>query len=159
GYGIVGLWLVMQVMMGLLDIGMGATIVKSFAGARQDLEGHTFKRDLLRTLEVFYWSVALALTVGLALASGWIGTHWLKWRVLSSDCVSAALRLMAIALGFQFPSSLYLNGLAGLQEQGKMNMLQILGNSLRYGGGVAVLLWRPEVGWFFVVQSLVAAIQ
>src|SRR5258707_41099 len=47
GYGIVGLWLVMQVMMGLLDVGMGATVVKAFAGSRSDREGHEFKRDLL----------------------------------------------------------------------------------------------------------------
>ncbi len=159
GYGLVGLWLVMQVMMGLLDVGMGATVVKAFAGSRPDNEGHEFKRDLLRTLEVFYWGVALVLSVGLVLTSGWIGEHWLKSHALSSASVSDALRLMAIALGFQFPSSLYANGLAGLQEQGRMNALQILGNTLRYGGGVTVLLWRPDVVWFFVMQSLVAAVQ
>src|SRR6267143_1824359 len=76
GYGLVGLWLVMQVMIGLLDVGMGATVVKSFAGARQDEEGHGFKRDLLRTREGFYWGVAFVLAVSLALTSGWVGGHW-----------------------------------------------------------------------------------
>src|SRR2546426_1139082 len=142
GYGLVGLWLVMQVMMGLLDVGMGATVVKTFAGSRPDNEGHEFKRDLLRTLEVFYWGVALALSVVLVLASEWIGEHWLRSHALASATVSHALQLIAIALGFQFPASLYANGLAGLQEQGKMNALQILGNTTRYGGGVALLLLR-----------------
>jgi O-antigen/teichoic acid export membrane protein len=159
GYGLVGLWLVMQVMMGLLDVGMGATVVKAFAGSLPDNEGHEFKRDLLRTLEVFYWGVALVLSAALVLASGWIGEYWLKPHALASASVSDALRLMAIALGFQFPSSLYANGLAGLQEQGRMNALQILGNTLRYGGGVAVLLWWPDIGSFFVMQLLVAAVQ
>ena len=159
GYGMVGLWLVMQVMMGLLDVGMGATVVRAFAGSRPDHEGHEFKRDLLRTLEVFYWGVALALSVVLVLTSEWIGEHWLKSHALSSASVSDALQLIAIALGFQFPASLYANGLAGLQEQGRMNALQMLGNTLRYGGGVAVLLWRPDVVWFFVMQALVAAVQ
>lgn len=159
GYGLVGLWVVMQVMIGLLDVGMGATVVKAFAGSRPDDDGHVFRRDLLRTLEVFYWGVAFVLSISLVLASGWIGAHWLKPHALSSASVSDALRLMAIALGFQFPSTLYANGLAGLQEQGRMNGLQILGNTLRYGGGVAVLLWRPDVVWFFVLQSLVAAVQ
>ena len=159
GYGLVGLWLVMQVMMGLLDVGMGATVVKAFAGSRPDNEGHEFRRDLLRTLELFYWGVALVFAVALALTSSWIGEHWLKSHALSSASVSDALRLIAIALGFQFPSSLYANGLAGLQEQGRMNALQILGNTLRYGGGVAVLLWRPDVVSFFMIQALVAAFQ
>jgi len=159
GYGLVGVWLVMQVMMGLLDVGMGATVVKEFAGSRPHNAGHEFKRDLLRTLEVFYWGVALALSVALGLTSGWIGAHWLKSHALPSASVSDALRLMAIALGLQFPSSLYANGLAGLQEQGRMNAIQILGNTLRYGGGVAVLLWRPDVASFFMMQSVVAAVQ
>src|SRR4029077_5590478 len=69
------------------------------------------------------------------------------------------LQLIAIALAFQFPSSLYASGLAGLQGQGRMNALQILGNNLGYGGGVVALLWRADIVWFFVVQVLVAAIQ
>ena len=159
GYGIVGLWLVMQVMMGTLDLGMGATVVRAFAGSRPDREGHEFKRDLLRTLEVFYWGVAVALSVVLVLTSDWIGENWLNSSALSTATMSRALQLMAIALGLQFPAFLYANGLAGLQEHGRMNGLQILGNSLRYGGGVLVLLWRPDVVWFFGMQALVAAIQ
>jgi O-antigen/teichoic acid export membrane protein len=159
GYGIVGLWLVMQVMMGLLDVGMGATVVKAFAGSPADHAGHAFKRDLLKTLELLYWSVALALSVVLVLASDWIGAHWLQSHALSTATVSHALQLIAIALGFQFPGGLYANGLAGLQEQGRMNVLQILGNTLRYGGGVVVLLWRPDIVWFFAMQVAVAAIQ
>ncbi len=159
GYGLVGLWLVMQVMIGLLDVGMGATVVRAFAGSRPDDEGHEFKRDLLRTLEVFYWGVAVVLSVALVLASEWISEHWLKAHALPSATVSHALQLIAIALGFQFPASLYASGLAGLQEQGKMNGLQIFGNTLRYGGGVVVLLWRPDIVWFFATQVVVAAIQ
>src|SRR5258708_15189364 len=40
-----------------------------------------------------------------------------------------------------------------------MNTLQILGNTLRYGGGVGVLLWRSDIVWFFAIQIGVAAIQ
>jgi len=159
GYGIVGLWLVMQVMLGLLDVGMGATVVKAYAGSRPDQEGHAFKRDLLRTLEVLYWSVALVLAVLLVLASGWIGQHWLKAHELSTTTVSRALQLIAVALGFQFPVSLYANGLAGLQAQGRMNALQIFANTMRYCGGVVVLLWKPDILWFFALQVAVAAIQ
>jgi O-antigen/teichoic acid export membrane protein len=159
GYGIVGLWLVMQVVMGLLDVGMGATVVKAFAGSRPDPEGNAFKRDLIRTLEVFYWGVAVALSVVLVLASQWIGEHWLKTQALSSGTVSRALQLIAVALGLQFPVSLYANGLAGLQEQGRMNAIQILANALRYGGGAVVLVWRPDIVWFFAAQVVVAAIQ
>ena len=159
GYGLLGLWLMMQVMVGLLDMGLGATLVREFADSRQDRNGLEFKRDLLRTLESIYWVVALLLTLALMLAAGWLAAHWLKVHSLPSPYVGKAIRLMAIAIGLQFPGALYSNGLAGLQEQGRMNALQILGNGLRYGSGVAVLAWRADLVWFFAVQALVAAIQ
>jgi O-antigen/teichoic acid export membrane protein len=40
-----------------------------------------------------------------------------------------------------------------------MNFLQMLGNSLRHGGGVAILLWKTDLVWFFFVQALVAGTQ
>lgn len=159
GYGILGLWLMMQVMMGLLDIGMGATLVREFADSRQDRNALEFKRDLLRTLEIVYWVVAALLALALVLSAGWISAHWLKSQMLPNASIINAIRLMAIALGLQFPYALYMNGLAGLQEHGRMNAIQIAGNSLRYGCGVAVLLWRADLVWFFAVQSLVAAVQ
>jgi O-antigen/teichoic acid export membrane protein len=159
GYGIVGLWVVLQVMMGLLDVGMGATVVRAFAGSREDQEGQEFKRDLLRTLEVLYWGVALALALAVVLSSEWIGRSWLTSHALSTATVTDALRLIAVTLGLQFPVTLYTNGLAGLQEQGRMNALLAIGNALRYGGGVLVLFWKADLVWFFAAQALVAAIQ
>lgn len=159
GYGILGLWLMMQVMMGLLDIGMGATLVREFADSRQDRDALEFKRDLLRTLEIVYWVVAALLAMALVLSAGWISAYWLKSQTLPNASIINAIRLMAIALGLQFPYALYMNGLAGLQEHGRMNAIQIVGNSLRYGCGVAVLFWHADLVWFFAVQSLVAAVQ
>ncbi len=159
GYGIVGIWLMMQVMMGLLDMGMGATLVRAFADSRRDRNGLEFKRDLLRTLEIVYWAIAALVVLALVLAAGWVGDHWLKSNTLPRASIGNALRTMAIALGLQFPYALYSNGLVGLQEQGRMNALQIMGSSLRYGSGVAVLFWRTDLVWFFAVQALVAAVQ
>jgi O-antigen/teichoic acid export membrane protein len=159
GYGIYGLWLMMQVMMGLLDAGMGATVIREFADAAPDPAAQQRKRDLFRTLETVYWGAAAAVTVGLVLAAGWIGARWLKTDTLPPAHVATAIRLMAIALGLQFPGGLYSSGLAGLQEHRRMNALQILGNGLRYGGGAAVLLWRRDLVAFFAVQAGVAAIQ
>jgi O-antigen/teichoic acid export membrane protein len=159
GYGIVGLWLVMQVMLSILDIGMGATVVKAFAGSTPDEAGRAFRRDLLRTLERFYWGVAGALGLMLVLGADLIARHWLKSTTLESVQIAHALQLMAVALAAQFPMSLYANGLAGLQEHRRMNLLQIMGNVLRYGGGVLTLLWRPDVVSFFITQAVVATVQ
>jgi len=159
GYGIVGLWLMMQVMIGLLDMGIGATLIKGLADARPGNGSLEAKRDLLRTLEVIYWGIAATMTLALVLASGWIAGQWLRADETATDTLDTVLRLMAVTLGLQFPGALYSNGLTGLQAHARMNAMQIVGNTLRYGAGAGVLLWSPDLVWFFVVQIVVAAMQ
>jgi O-antigen/teichoic acid export membrane protein len=159
GYAIVGLWSVMQVMMGLLDIGLGAALLREFADSRRDSSGNDLKRNLLRTLEIVYWAIAGILTLILVLAAAWIEDHWLQSHTQEPGSIGVAIQLMAIALGLQFPCGLYSNGLAGLQEHWRLNVLQIMGNTLRYGVGLAMLFWRADLIWFFAAQTIVAAVQ
>lgn len=159
GYGIVGLWLMLQVMMGLLDMGIGASLTKGLASAPPGSAGSEVRRDLLRTLEVLYWGIASALTLALAVSSGWIALRWLNPSALPADTLATAMLMMAVSLGLQFPCALYMNGLAGLQAHASMNAMQIVGNTLRYGAGAAVLLWHADIAWFFGVQVGVAAVQ
>jgi O-antigen/teichoic acid export membrane protein len=88
-----------------------------------------------------------------------IANNWLNLNVVSSHQTVRTVQWMGVALGLQFPCMLYTSGLAGLQCQGRMNALQIFGNSLRHGGGVLVLFWRPDPILFFLVQAVVAGIQ
>lgn len=159
GYGLLGFWLLMQIVLSLFDLGLGATLVREFADAKGQQDIHGRRCDLLRTLEYIYWPLALFLTIIIFCSSGWIATSWLKLHVLSTVQVASAMKWMALALGLQFPCALYSSGLAGLQSQVRMNVLQMAGNSLRYGGGVAILLWRPDPVWFFCVQAFVAGAQ
>ncbi len=159
GYGIIGFWLVMQAMLGLLDLGMGAAVVRTLAVTPPGPEGAATKRDLVRTLELGYALVAAVLAVGLALAAEWMAHRWLRASSLPLATVTSAVQLMALSLGLQFPSALYLNGLSGLQAQGRMNAIQVAGNLCRYAGGAAVLWWRADVVGFFAAQAVVAALQ
>jgi O-antigen/teichoic acid export membrane protein len=159
GYGIVGLWLMLQVMMGLLDMGIGASLTKGLASAPAGRGGTAARRDLLRTLELLYWGIAAALMLVLVFASDAVAQRWLNAGALPADSLSTAMLLLAVSLGLQFPCTLYVNGLAGLQAHVHMNAMQIAGNTLRYGAGAAVLLWRADIVWFFAVQIGVAAVQ
>lgn len=159
GYGLLGFWLVMQVVLSLCDLGLGAALVREFAADSKEQGNDSRRRDLLRTLEYIYWPLAAFLTIALLLSSGWIANDWLKLHVLSADRVTVAVQWMALALGLQFPCTLYSSGLAGLQNQVRMNILQIAGNTFRYCGGVAILLWKADPVWFFCVQAFIAGVQ
>jgi O-antigen/teichoic acid export membrane protein len=159
GYGIVGIWLVLQVMMGVLDLGMGPALVRAYAGYQLARDGPAFRTDLLRTLELFYWAIAILLTLVLAGLAGWIAAHWLTTTEMAPGTVRRALVLMALALGAQFPGAVYTNGLAGLQAHGRMNLLQVVGSFVRYGGAATLLYWRPDVEAFFALQAVVSLAQ
>jgi O-antigen/teichoic acid export membrane protein len=159
GYGLLGFWLLMQIVLSLCDLGLGATLVREFADSKGRKDSVGRRRDLLRTLECIYWPLAAFLTILIFFCSGWIANNWLKLHFLSVGQVDSAIKWMALALGLQFPCALYSSGLAGLQSQGRMNFLQMLGNSLRYGGGVAILFWRADPVWFFIVQAFAAGVQ
>jgi O-antigen/teichoic acid export membrane protein len=159
GYGLIAFWLVMQMMMSLFDLGLATTMVREFADSRPGEDADERRRDILRTFECVYWLIASLLTVGLVLSSTFIAGRWLKLHALSASDVATAMKWIATALGLQFPGTLYSAGFAGLQRQGRMNLLQMLGNTARYGGGVGVLLWRPDPVWFFGFQAFVAGAQ
>jgi O-antigen/teichoic acid export membrane protein len=159
GYGVVSLWLMLQVMIGLLDMGIGASLIKGLASTPRGTSGAEVRRDLLRTLELLYWGIALALTLALVVSVDWISHRWLKAGSLPADSLLTAMLMMSVSLGLQFPSALYTNGMAGLQAHAHMNAMQVAGNTLRYGAGAAVLLWRADIVWFFGVQIGVAAAQ
>ncbi len=159
GYGLVGFWLLMQIVLSLCDLGLGATLLQEFAASEGQMGNGDRRRDLLRTLEYIYWPLAAFQTVAVLLFSDWIANNWLKMHVLSMSEVAHAIQWMALALGLQFPCALYSSGLAGLQSQVRMNLLQMLGSSLRHGGGVAILLWKRDPVWFFGVQALVSGTQ
>lgn len=159
GYGLLSFWLLMQVVLGFFDLGLGATLIREFAASGDEVDGARRRRDLLRTLEWIYWPVAIVLTGAMVLGSDLIASRWLELRQLDPANVGSALRWMALALGLQYPSALYTSGLAGLQRQGRMNGVQMAGNGLRYVGGVAVLIWRADASLFFAWQAAVAGLQ
>lgn len=159
GYGLIGFWLLMQVVYSLCDVGMGATLMRDFAAAQGIPDGQSRRRQLLRTLELIYWPLAGVLALLLFGCSSWIASSWLKLHVLSTGEAARSIRWMALALGLQFPGALYSSGLLGLQRQGRLALIQMCGSAARYGGGLAVLFWRADPAPYFIVQALVSGAQ
>jgi O-antigen/teichoic acid export membrane protein len=80
----------------------------------------------------------------------------LKLVVISADEASLVIKLMAGSIALQFITTLYSNGLAGLQQHGAMNAFQMLGNTLKYLGGAIALLIDNSLTTFFAYQMFAA---
>lgn len=158
-YGVLSIWLVFQAMMNFFDFGLGATIMKEFASSKADEEGNFYKQNLLKTTEVFYWSIAALIFLLLIIFSVFFSNYWFTFDKSANINIISVMLLMSSTLFFQFPNVLYLNGLIGLQNHKLMNILQMSGNTLRYGMGSLILFFHNDLIWFFSAQTLVAILQ
>lgn len=156
GFGLIGFWQLLLFVSVIFDFGLGASLVREFARYKGNNEPETKYRELLLTLQVLYVLAAVLVGAVIYFAASWLATNWLKLVVISTDEASLVIKLMAGSIALQFITTLYSNGLAGLQKHGAMNALQMLGNTLKYLGGAVVLFVDKSLTLFFIYQVFAA---
>lgn len=155
-YGLIGIFSTIQAVSGILDMGLSATITREMARLSALPGKGREMRDLVRSIEVIYWSVALGIALAVCLLAPLIAKHWLNASKLSPEQIRAALMLMGAAVAFQWPSALYSGGLTGLQSQILLNAVNMVMNTLR-GLGAVLVLWlvSATIEAFFCWQIFV----
>ena len=158
-WGLIGIFFTLQTMSGLLDLGMSNTLNREMArlSALQDREQEM--RNLVRTLEMIYWSIAVFVGITIAALSPVIAHHWIKAEQLSPKTIEQAFLLMGLAIALQMPVGFYSGGLMGLQRQVLLNAINIVTSTLR-GVGAVLILWlvSPTIQAYFLWQIVVSII-
>jgi O-antigen/teichoic acid export membrane protein len=166
-YGLVGFAATLQVGLSLLDVGLATTLNRELArmaagGGERGAGSATAERqrDLVRTLEIIYWIAAVVIVVLVELTAPAIARQWLHPERLSTGSVETAVRLMGIVIALQFPFTLYEGGLLGIGRQVGLNVLLVIGATLRFGAVIGVLIWlSTTIEAFFAWQVAVSAVQ
>ena len=143
-FGIVGIYLALAGLLGLLDLGLGTALNREFATRRDGSPADSAAMSvILVRLELFFWigTALLALAVSFALPA--IGDRWLQPASLSGPALSDALHWAALATASQFPIALYVGGFLGLERQVELNGWLATFSTLRALGSVFVL-WAIE---------------
>lgn len=161
-YGLVGFYMALSSVLGILDLGIGSTMNRELARLSAKVESAGEQRDVVRTLEVIYWGIAIFAGIVVILFAPYITNSWIKAQNISSVSILKAIQLMGIAVALQFPISLYQGGLMGLQRQVLVNVILILTGTLR-GVGAILVLWlvSPTIEAFLVwqvVSSIVGSV-
>ncbi len=158
GFAFIGFWQLLALVSAVFDFGLGASLIREFARYQGSNETKSKYRNLLYSLEWIYLGIAAAIGLVIALAANWLAGSWLKLLEVRPDEAALLIRLMAGSIALQFLSLLYSNALSGMQHHAAMNSFQMLGNSLKYLGGVAVLLVENSLALFFSYQILTMSI-
>jgi hypothetical protein len=156
-YSIIGLWLIFQAVMNLFDFGLGATLTKEFASINQ--KNNENISSTLRTIEIIYWSISAICVIMLILASHILLNNWIILKFKNIENIPSIFFFMFLSIFFQFPNLLYINGLIGLQKHKQASLLQIIGNTLKFGLGAIIFFKKPNLLIFFYVQIIIAFLQ
>ena len=158
-YGLLGIFTTLQIMFGLLEVGLSSTLTREMARLSALPHKEQEMHNLVRTLEIIYWGIAVFVGIAVVLLSPLITHQWIKTEQLSPKTIEYALLIMGFAMVFQMPIGFYSGGLIGLQKQVLLNIINACMSALR-GVGVVLILWlvSPTIQAFLLCQLFISII-
>lgn len=152
-YGLIGIYGTFQAISSVLDMGMTTTMNREMARSSTGGQSSVETRDLVRSLEIVYWSIALAIGAVVFSLSGFLAQRWITGVDIPPSEIRRTVVLIAFVMIFQWPFTLYAGGLMGLQKQVLLGGINVLLATLRAIGAVLILwLLSPTVQAFFTWQ-------
>jgi O-antigen/teichoic acid export membrane protein len=144
----------------LLDLGLSTTLNREIARLSTLSNTDSRMHDLVRTLELVYWLIAILIGIAVISLAPLITHHWVKAEKLSPTSINHALIIMGFAIACQWPFALYSGGLMGLQRQVLLNGITAFIATVR-GLGAVLLLWKisPTIQAYFLWQIFVSLLQ
>lgn len=158
-YGLIGLFALLQAWLILLDMGMTSTLGREMARFTGDAHSAQSIRDLLRSIEVIAFGIAILIASVIALSANWIANSWLQAESLPVGVVAEAFMLIGLVTAIRFMESIYRSSIIGLQRHVLFNMINSVLATLRGLGAVGVLVWiSASIEAFFIWQGAVSIV-
>lgn len=156
-FGFVGIITVLQVLLGSLDLGISATVTKVVSSDHS--KQHSASAAVVNTASSVYWVIALLISVLLWSNSSTVASFWLSRTQLDPATVTLGIEIIAVYLGLRWPVALYTGIISGLQRMDALNVIKAGVVTLRLGGGVVVLLFKPDLVAFLVWFAVSSALE
>lgn len=154
-YGLIGFFATTQALLQLLDLGLAQTMNREISRySTQAKWGEV--RNLLHTLAVIYWIVALLIAAVVFALAPWIASHWVKAEQLSPATLERAVQLMGVVIACRWPVGLYQGALNGLERITTTSAINAVMMTLSSVGAVFVLAFvSATIEAFFIWQACV----
>jgi O-antigen/teichoic acid export membrane protein len=159
GYGLIGVFTSLQVVLNLLDSGLSPTLNRELARLSALPNTEEQVRNMVRTLEFVYWSLALCIgliSIGIAPI---LANYWIKPHLLTISTVKYSFMLLGGGLIFQFPIGFYSGGLQGLRRQVQLNIIRIVFSTVKALGAFLSLKYIDNsvivfFSWSFIINII-----
>ena len=130
-YGLIGIFAFLQAWLVLLDMGLKPALGREMARFTAGAHDVQSIRDLLRSVELIGIAIAIAISLGIWAASGWLATHWVTAKHIPVEVVAHAFALMGLVAALRFLQDIYVSGSIGLQRQVPQNIVISITATLR----------------------------
>jgi O-antigen/teichoic acid export membrane protein len=158
-YGLVGFYVALQGVLGLLDFGLTPTMSREVARSRAANDTAS-PRNLLYTFAAISWSIAALIALALVALSGPLASDWLQSQALPDDLVRTAVMLIGVAIAARWPLAVYNGALIGAERLGLVSGINMVFVTLTTLGALAVLAFVSNtVTAFFIWQAAVGVVQ
>jgi O-antigen/teichoic acid export membrane protein len=155
-YGLISFVLLIQILLNLLDAGLGQALVREVSVSLAFPDGRRQISRMIFNLERLYWGFALVVGLILGLMSTFISAHWLNLGDLPIGLGVLSVTGSALIFSFQFPGVLYRSFLIGSEAQVSLNKILIVANIFRHVGGVILVYLYPSIFTYLAWQALIA---
>ena len=156
-WGLIGFMSMLQAWLTLLDMGLTPTLSREMARFQAGEHSAQSIRDLLRSMELIFGGVAVAVVAVVWLLAPWAATHWLNATRLPVATVAQAVALMGFVLAARMLEQVYRGAIQGMQRQVWLNSVQSIVATVRWAGAVGVLMWLVNsIEAFFFWQGIVS---
>lgn len=153
-FGLIGLYATLNAVSAVMDAGLSTAINREIAQLSNQPGQESESRDVVRSLELVYIGVGIAVALALGVNATWFATHWLHVKTLSLPTVTLALVVMFFNFAMQWPDSLYSGALLGLHGHVPLNRIKIVVSITQGVVTVALLwFWSPSIITFFVCSA------
>lgn len=157
-FGLIGFYVMLSAFLPLLDMGLTPMIAREMARYRGNAHSPESIRDLLRSVEVVAAIIAVVVVAAGILVSEWLARDWLQAVSLPVNDVVTALQLMTVVIAMRLVEGLYRSALVGLEQQVTFNAINSAMATIRWLGGVGVVVWVDSTVFAFFAWQCAASL-
>ncbi|MBV6627758.1 MAG: oligosaccharide flippase family protein [Rivularia sp. (in: Bacteria)] len=159
-YGLIGGFYAVTSFIGLLDLGLSATIKREVALRKVIPEKLLTIPDLLRTTEIIYWCTGTVILLLMVLLAQPISIQWINAENIDLATVKWAVIILGLTVAIRWPVTTYRGTLIALERQVLLNILEGTLRTFRELGAVVILVMiSPTIIAFLLWQAFIAILE
>lgn len=132
GYGLVGFFTMLQGWMLLLDVGLSNTVTREAARSTIDISSRALFSKILKTVMLWFGSIAIAIAISVFLLAPYIVKYWLKSEGIPFNELSNAIKIIGVAIACRFLLGPLRGILIGQNKQVLANALNMFFSTLKF---------------------------